>query len=79
MHRVLAGMDQQDRARVEAVLSYPQDSAGGLMNTDTITVRPRHSLELVLRYLLAAVLEEALVRWPRSAYRSVMRIPACTP
>jgi magnesium transporter len=36
---------------VEAVLSYPEDSAGGLMNTDTITVRPRHSLELVLRYL----------------------------
>jgi magnesium transporter len=49
--RVLSGMDQQDRARVEAVLSYPEDSAGGLMNTDTITVRPRHSLELVLRYL----------------------------
>jgi magnesium transporter len=49
--RVLASMDDQDRARVEAVLSYPEDSAGGLMNTDAITVRPRHSLELVLRYL----------------------------
>lgn len=49
--RVLASMDDLDRARVEAVLSYPQDCAGGLMNTDTITVRPRHSLELVLRYL----------------------------
>jgi magnesium transporter len=49
--RVLAGMDEQDRARVEAVLSYPEDSAGGLMNTDMVTVRPRHSLELVLRYL----------------------------
>ncbi|MEC8480562.1 MAG: magnesium transporter, partial [Pseudomonadota bacterium] len=40
-----------DRARVEAVLSFPEDSAGGLMDTDSITVRPRHTLELVLRYL----------------------------
>jgi magnesium transporter len=44
-------MDASDRARLEAVLSYPEDSAGGLMNTDTITVRPRHAVELVLRYL----------------------------
>jgi len=49
--QVLASMDARDRARLEAVLPYPEDSAGGLMNTDTITVRPRHSLELVLRYL----------------------------
>ena len=49
--QVLASMDAADRQRVEKVLSYPEDSAGGLMNTDTITVRPRHSLELVLRYL----------------------------
>ncbi len=50
-HQVLASMDAADRARVEEVLSYPEDSAGGLMNTDAITVRPRHLLELVLRYL----------------------------
>jgi len=49
--QVLASMDAADRARVEAVLSYPEDSAGGLMNTDAVTVRPRHLLELVLRYL----------------------------
>lgn len=49
--QLLNALDAADRARVEAVLSYPEDSAGGLMNTDTITVRPRHSLELVLRYL----------------------------
>ena len=48
---VLSAMDAKHRARVEAVLSYPEDSAGGLMNTDTITVQPRHSVELVLRYL----------------------------
>ncbi len=49
--QVLASLDASDRARVEAVLSYPEDTAGGLMNTDTVTVRPRHSIEIVLRYL----------------------------
>ena len=49
--QVLASLDSRDRARVEAVLSFPEDSAGGLMDTDTITVRPRHTLVLVLRYL----------------------------
>lgn len=48
---VLTTMDSQDRARVEAVLSYPEDSAGGLMNTDTVTVRPDITVETVLRYL----------------------------
>ncbi|NNG13755.1 MAG: magnesium transporter, partial [Gammaproteobacteria bacterium] len=37
MHLVLQSMDTQDRRRLEAVLSYPEDTAGGLMNTDTIT------------------------------------------
>ena len=32
-------------------MDYPEDSAGGLMNTDVISVRPRHSLEVVMRYL----------------------------
>ncbi|MCZ6659036.1 MAG: magnesium transporter [Gammaproteobacteria bacterium] len=49
--QVLASMSKNDRARVEALLSYPEDSAGGLMNTDPITVRPRHALDIVLRYL----------------------------
>lgn len=49
--QVLQAMDKQDRDRVESVLSYGEDTAGGLMNTDTITVRPRHTVELVLRYL----------------------------
>jgi magnesium transporter len=50
-NQVLGSLDSRDRARVESVLAYPEDSAGGLMNTDTITVRPRHAAELVLRYL----------------------------
>ena len=49
--QVLNALSTQDRARVEAVLAYDEDSAGGLMNTDTVTVRPRHALELVFRYL----------------------------
>ncbi|NOX49240.1 MAG: magnesium transporter [Gammaproteobacteria bacterium] len=49
--QVLESLDTRDRARVEAVLSYDEDSAGGLMNTDTITIRPRHALDLVFRYL----------------------------
>ena len=48
---ILESMDHQDRARLEAVMSYPEDSAGGLMNTDTITIRPDITLEVVLRYL----------------------------
>jgi len=49
--QALAGMDQQYRQRLEAVLSYAQDTAGGLMNTDTVTVRANVSLDVVLRYL----------------------------
>jgi len=44
-------MDEQDRHRVSAVLDYPEDCAGGLMNTDTVTVRPNVEVEVVLRYL----------------------------
>ena len=48
---VLAGMDRQDRARLDQVLAYPEESAGGLMNLDVITVRGDVSLDVVLRYL----------------------------
>jgi magnesium transporter len=49
--QALAGMDQQYRQRLEAVLSYGEDTAGGLMNTDTVTVRANVTLDVVLRYL----------------------------
>jgi magnesium transporter len=76
---VLAGMDASDRARVEAILSYPEDSAGGLMNTDAITVQPRHSVELVLRYLrlrkdLPDALDALIVVNPQGRYLGVVRI-----
>ena len=47
----LNGMDYQYRNRLEGVLNYPEDTAGGLMNTDTITIRPDVTLDVVLRYL----------------------------
>ena len=48
---VLSSMDSQDRSRVEKALSYEEDTAGGIMNTDTITIRPDVSVDVVLRYL----------------------------
>jgi len=48
---VLLSMDRQDRERLEQVLSHPEDSAGGLMDPDVVTVRPDVSLDVVLRYL----------------------------
>ena len=49
--RVLRSMDAQDRERLKAMLAYDEDTAGGLMNTDTVSVRPDVTLETVLRYL----------------------------
>ncbi len=51
IQEVLAAMSTQNRQRVETVLSYDEDTAGGLMNIDTITVRPDLTLDVVLRYL----------------------------
>lgn len=48
---VLFAMDKQNRLRLESVLSYPEDTAGGLMNTDIITIRADVSLDVVMRYL----------------------------
>jgi len=51
MREVLLSLSNQDRNRLETILSYHEDSAGGLMNTDTVTVRPDVTLDVVLRYL----------------------------
>ncbi len=49
--KLLRSMDKQDRHRLESVLQYPEDTAGGMMNVDTITLRPDVSLDVVLRYI----------------------------
>jgi magnesium transporter len=51
MREILQAMDEQNRKRLQAVLTYPEDSAGGLMNVDTVTVRANVTLDTVLRYL----------------------------
>lgn len=49
--QVLARLDQQNRERLEQLMRYPEDTAGGLMNTDVITIRPNITFEVVHRYL----------------------------
>ena len=51
IQEVLGAMDQQNRDRLISVLYYPEDSAGGLMNVDVVTVRADVTLDTVLRYL----------------------------
>ena len=48
---VLQSFDKQAQERLEQVLAYDEESAGGLMNVDIVTVRPDVTLEVVTRYL----------------------------
>ena len=49
--QLIDSLSKQDRERLEAVLSYDEDSAGGLMNPETIAVRRDVTLDIVLHYL----------------------------
>ncbi|EIJ33832.1 magnesium transporter [Thiothrix nivea] len=51
IQQTLDGMDRQDRERVEAVLAYDENTAGGIMDTETVTVRADVTLDVVFRYL----------------------------
>jgi magnesium transporter len=51
LNKVLESMSLQDRGRLESVLSYDDDSAGGLMSFDVLTIRADVSVDVVLRYL----------------------------
>ena len=51
IEQVLLSMDRENRERLEQALSYPEDTAGRLMNPDVVTVRADTTLEVVLRYL----------------------------
>ncbi len=53
MDEVLRSLDEQNRRRLESALAYPEDTAGGLMNIDALTVRADVTLEVVMRYLRA--------------------------
>ncbi|MDH3904909.1 MAG: magnesium transporter [Gammaproteobacteria bacterium] len=51
--QVLQSLDKLDHDRLQQVLAYDEDCAGGLMNIDIVTVRPDVTLEVVMRYLRA--------------------------
>lgn len=51
MNSILSKMSYRDRKRIEIGLTYPENTAGGLLNTDVISVRPSHSIEVVINYL----------------------------
>jgi magnesium transporter len=49
--QLVKSMDAQDRDRLNTVLAHEPDTAGGLMNTDAVSVRADVTVEVVLRYL----------------------------
>jgi magnesium transporter len=49
--KILLMLDAHKRERLESVLAYEEDTAGGLMNIDQVTIRADVSLDVVLRYL----------------------------
>ncbi|UCE90581.1 MAG: magnesium transporter [Pseudomonadota bacterium] len=51
IQELLLTLEHQERERLESVLSYPEDSAGGLMDLETVVVRADITLDVVLRYL----------------------------
>ncbi len=51
MNKVLSNMSLVDRKRIEIGLTFPDNTAGGLLNTDVISVRPNNSINEVISYL----------------------------
>jgi len=51
IEKVLEAMEMQHYQRLRQVLFYPENTAGGLMNTDLLVVRTEMTLKMVLRYL----------------------------
>jgi magnesium transporter len=76
---VLRAMNRQDRERLAHVMSYPEDSAGGLMDPNVVTIRPDVSLDVVLRYLrlrgdLPQVFDQLFVVDRTGAYLGQLRL-----
>ena len=49
--QVITALDQQDQIRLESVMSYDEDTAGGLTNPRIISVRRGITIEVLIRYL----------------------------
>ncbi len=48
---VVQSLSLRDRQRLESVMAWPEDTAGGLMNPATVSVKPDITVEVTLRYL----------------------------
>lgn len=48
---LLESLDAQKRSRLQSALAYPEDTVGGLMDYDMVTIRADVTLEVALRYL----------------------------
>jgi magnesium transporter len=51
MQDVFRSLSAEERDQLRSAMSYPEDTVGGLMDFDMITVRDDISVEVVLRYL----------------------------
>ena len=49
--QVITALDRQDQIRLESVMSYDEDTAGGLTNPRIISVRRGITIEVLMRYL----------------------------
>ena len=49
--QVITALDRQDQIRLESVMSYDEDTAGGLTNPGIISVRRGITIEVLIRYL----------------------------
>ena len=48
---VITALDRQDQIRLQSVMSYEEDTAGGLTNPNIISVRSEITIEVLIRYL----------------------------
>lgn len=51
IQEVMLSLEHQEREHLQSILSYPEDTAGGIMDLDTVRVRADINLDVVLRYL----------------------------
>ena len=77
--QLLQATDVRHREKLESMLSYPEDSAGGLMNVDQIAVRPDVKVATVLNYLrlrktLPVQTDKLMVADRKGHYLGVLRL-----
>jgi len=77
----MRSMDKQNRDRLETVLPYPEDTAGGIMNVDTVTVRADVTIDVIMRYLrihpdIPETTDQLIVVDCHDTYRGVLALTA---